>query len=865
MSSDVQSSAIVGVVDRPRLYHALDSPAVRVCVVEGLSGSGKTTLLRSWLLRQEHPQPLIWISLNDGITSRLAFWEHVVSSASRLGGLSADEAAGYKRQLWLDADPVRIASEVLIGAGPVVMVLDAYEHLDDAIAEVDADLARLVASAPDLRLLITTRGRTDLTDLDLPGAGIVRVISLRELALTADEVATLMEHQAGIDDRALAESVAHVTQGFALTVRAVVLALARLGRIPRVGSMEWNEVVAARWESLLPDADVVQFVTDTCIAPYVDVALAESLSGHHDAASLLDMLERNGFGRRIPYSRDHQVFQYVETIRDTFRGRARGDGDRYRAACVTTAMWLLEREEVVDQALQFAIEGHDYALADRVFVSVMISNPDSYTSDRFLATLRTVPEPALAEYPMLAFGLGLATMANGILRADALRYFQIAADSTVQPVYLEPVIDAFSSTGMRAVARRLAGHYRASAEACEPVLESLEHFSPQLLTEYGEHIGTILRQMSYSLLQGDRIDRAAAAIGRSIALCPTATTQNYSLVYAALISAFAGDAVRAQKLLDSVDADAWPLEQRRNYLNAPRVIAEGYLRLDAFDFAGVDHVLRDTDCYTRTTEFWPYLTAMSVASRYGLGQARAEAERVARELSEVPAPPGVGDSVGTEHLQALLAFAWLAGGEQEAAERAVAGQPVDSPYVAAARIAVLLESGRDREARRLARELVALPGHTLRTLAETHTFAAAAGLRVGERGLAWSWLNAAGVTWADYGPRLHVAMLAPRDRRALDGLAAEHESQGLRRYLELPSEDVRANVPVTEHLTPREIVVLAALAEHHSVRGIADELVVSPNTVKSQLRSIYRKLGVASRHSALTVARELGLLSSSQR
>lgn len=864
MSSDVRSSAIAGVVDRPRLYHALDSPAVRVCVVEGLSGSGKTTLLRSWLLRQEHPHPLIWISLNDGITSRLAFWEHVVSSALRLGGLSADEAAQYKRQLWLDADPVRIASEVLVAAGPVVMVLDAYEHLGDAVVEIDADLTRLVVAAPDLRLLVTTRGHTALADLDLPGAGIVRVISLGELALTVDEIAILIERQAGIDDRVVAESVAQVTQGFALTVRAVVLALARLGRIPRVGSMEWNDVVAARWESLLPDAGAVQFVTDTCVAPYVDAALAASLSGYHDAASMLDMLERNGFGRWIPYSRDHQVFQYVETIRDTFRGRARDDQDRYRAACVTTAMWLLEHEEVVDQALQFAIEGHDYALADRVFVSVVIGNPDSYTTDRFLSTLRTVPEQRLAEYPMLAFGLGLAMAANPILRAEGMRCFQIAADSTAQGVYLEPAIDLFSSSGMRAVARRLAGHYRASAAACVPVLDSLERFSPPLLAEYGEHIGTILRQMSYSLLQGDSIDLAAATIGRSVALCPTTTTQNYSLVYAALISAFAGDVVRADKLLDSVDADAWPLEQRRNYLNAPRVIAEGYTRLDAFDFAGVDQVLRSTDCYTRTTEFWPYLTAMSVASRYGLGQARAEAGRVTRELSEIPVPPGIGDSVGTEHLHALLAFAWLAGGEQEAAERAVDGQPDDSPYTAAARIAVRLEADRDREAWRLARELIALPGHTLRTLAETQTFAAAAALRMNERGLAWSWLNAAGLTWTDYGPRLHVALLAARDRRALDGLAEEHRSPGLRNFLELPLTDVRANVPVVEQLTPREVVVLAALAEHPSVREIADALVVSPNTVKSQLRSIYRKLGVASRHSALTVARELGLSTSSR-
>ncbi|WP_454301767.1 helix-turn-helix transcriptional regulator [Salana multivorans] len=55
-------------------------------------------------------------------------------------------------------------------------------------------------------------------------------------------------------------------------------------------------------------------------------------------------------------------------------------------------------------------------------------------------------------------------------------------------------------------------------------------------------------------------------------------------------------------------------------------------------------------------------------------------------------------------------------------------------------------------------------------------------------------------------------------------------------------------------------MVLTALAEHQGIRAIADALVVSPHTVKSQLQSIYRKLGVSSGQSALTVAREMGLL-----
>ena len=41
---------------------------------------------------------------------------------------------------------------------------------------------------------------------------------------------------------------------------------------------------------------------------------------------------------------------------------------------------------------------------------------------------------------------------------------------------------------------------------------------------------------------------------------------------------------------------------------------------------------------------------------------------------------------------------------------------------------------------------------------------------------------------------------------------------------------------------------------------MARELGVSPNTLKSHLRGLYRKLGVTSRDEAVTVAREVGLL-----
>jgi LuxR family maltose regulon positive regulatory protein len=61
-------------------------------------------------------------------------------------------------------------------------------------------------------------------------------------------------------------------------------------------------------------------------------------------------------------------------------------------------------------------------------------------------------------------------------------------------------------------------------------------------------------------------------------------------------------------------------------------------------------------------------------------------------------------------------------------------------------------------------------------------------------------------------------------------------------------------------LTPAEMRVLRYLPTHLSFEAIADELIVSRNTVKTQAIAAYRKLGVSSRADAVEQARELGLL-----
>ena len=70
-------------------------------------------------------------------------------------------------------------------------------------------------------------------------------------------------------------------------------------------------------------------------------------------------------------------------------------------------------------------------------------------------------------------------------------------------------------------------------------------------------------------------------------------------------------------------------------------------------------------------------------------------------------------------------------------------------------------------------------------------------------------------------------------------------------------EAEHANVPF-RRLTPREQEVLAALVDGQPAAVIADRAVVSEATVRSQIRAVLRKLGVASQLQAVAKARRAG-------
>jgi len=83
------------------------------------------------------------------------------------------------------------------------------------------------------------------------------------------------------------------------------------------------------------------------------------------------------------------------------------------------------------------------------------------------------------------------------------------------------------------------------------------------------------------------------------------------------------------------------------------------------------------------------------------------------------------------------------------------------------------------------------------------------------------------------------------------------QAEDLRRQLSGASSRTS---PGASALTAAELRLLPLLSTHLSFPEIAREMFLSPNTIKSEAYSIYRKLGASSRNQAVTRSRDLGLI-----
>jgi len=358
-------------------------------------------------------------------------------------------------------------------------------------------------------------------------------------------------------------------------------------------------------------------------------------------------------------------------------------------------------------------------------------------------------------------------------------------------------------------------------------------------------------QLGSAELLGGHVDRALADFEEASTFEAVGVSDTFvrdALVRAALVHALEGRTHEAERVLGSALAlpereDGYAARTTSRELLVRAVIATDRLDPDAEELVAAASV-------PLTDELWPVRLLLRARWDVACGNAGGLLEAISRARSSHPVPMGsLADQViRSSHANALATI-----GVAERARGELTSDPARlPPLVAVARVRLMLYVHDPAVALQAARRLVARErlGPTIRAEAlllaawahrlltgEVHSgYATAAGALIRQEEL-WRLLG-----------------LVPPAVRAATGVELAPHAAGV---------VARALVPAPEiavRLTGREREVLRELASGGSIAEIAQRLHVSVNTVKSQVRSVYRRLDVNNRQDAVTEASRRGLL-----
>lgn len=465
-------------------------------------------------------------------------------------------------------------------------------------------------------------------------------------------------------------------------------------------------------------------------------------------------------------------------------------------------------------------------------------------------TIGHVPSEGLRDSPLLAMLAGLLFYGTPHRRLKGLRLFVGATRAAASNRrVLEPIDRALILTSA-SVSYRLIGRAALGVKPARTALRILNEMSDadrqkiHALPRVYSHLGA-------TLYYGARTDDALSAFEQGLAEVPR---QGYphgfmNLAMLAGIHALQGNLRESITYVAAARAPEWSETNRSMYPGTFYRIAEATIALERFD-ASTAHLHLHAMVHNRATiEHWIPIAVTEaltdlVDGRPGEALARLDAFAASRQKEG-------RSTTARNQLAPTRALLQLALHNADAAVVILDRDAAPGPARDIARARIDLVLGQHGAALHRLRRLSGAR-LTPRFSAEAAALELACLLRVSDQLRTRPVLEHLGAMLATSGQRLPLALLPTED---FDRVRAALRDAGYGGLVEnLPATSLISGADGERLLSEREHAVLQALVNTPSNAAIAKELVVSVNTVKTQLRSIYRKLGVSTRDEAIAVA-----------
>lgn len=833
-------------------------------MVRGSAGSGKTVAAAQWAGSAGNGA---WFVVNAETSARLPFWRAVIETLIDAGLVPENSVLRSSAE---SLDAISDLGRFLVRGftqlkGNLTLVIDAYQRISDP--HIHEDVVALLLGASRLRVVALTRSTGSLDSDPVQIALAPTIIDAQELLFTAEETLEVVKRSGLPEAQKVATTLWKSLDGLPVAVRAAVVSLKQDEEADVSSSVKRSlahVIERVQRDTLFTDTAAsidIDFAMRCSIANALTVDLARELGDREDAEELLTRAESLGMGL-WSQSSDKMLFSFSPVIRAALRDELmRRSPEEAPRLHRTAAQWAFDNERW-PAALRHAVASGDLRFASYVVLQDWL-NLVTFHGDLLASLLEELPRDVLPRRPLLAMALALHYNMTGTNR-DAMGKLFVAAVASARSLAA-----CAATKGERAVllciegaGLRIAGRFDEAVAPSDKFMTVFDELTKVELHDLRRAIPTMLAQTGLNFFYEGTIDKAIPLFERAISASHDMWRAGWfhGLSLAAGSYAVLGDMKRASELVHIARRQQWPEGWKDAYIGSFYHVAEAFLAIEAGDLTTAQAHVDAMAPHLLTVEHWPIFLRAQALIDLGDGCALAGAARVKAAMAPGARPPM--SPYSEIRLHASRALLLLAAGRGDDAEAALSTYPTDVPIVGICLARIRLARGEPVQA------LAALDSVYEETSPERMTgeiliLRVLAELQRGHESKAADRLFEAFAVMRATGLRTPFTLQPAADRAAVIAFArrvrlSSHDEKLLHELMELPSIWPDPKAPV--ELTERERVVLQHLARLKSTTEIADALFVSVNTVKSQLRSVYRKLEVSSRDDALAVAGEQGLI-----
>ena len=845
-------SLSAGVLNRPRVTGLIERAAAHpVTVITAPAGAGKTLACAIWAQSAARSSRVAWLTVDEGDRDPSRFWANVAAAlADGSAAPPPPEPTLVPRSRSASDDlPVSLADAVRGSGSVITLVLDDVHTL--AGGSVLPELSFLVHHAPvGLRLILSGRYAPGLQLAKMRIGGDLAELDATDLACAPAEAEAYLAKLGLRVAAAERDELLRYTEGWMAGLRMAAHATRRgSGTISQVGS---DPAAADYLRDEILDrqpAGIRQFLLRTSMAGRLSGDFADWLTGGSGGARVLDRLVREN----SLVARDSGgQYRYHPFLRDLLTAELRRQLPvEVPMLAGRAARWHAARGEAVE-AVRCSAEAGDWEFASRALAEVGIAAALGGRAAELEEVIGRFPADRRADDPAVGGGGG----------GDRAQLTIGGCAPAIRPV-VELWLAALRV--MHAADEPTLARGRMLAERAQATAGTLP--AHRALGTLWLALGTA-RLRRWEIADARRELRHAV---RQLEAAGMAGLLARAHGWQALAEALYGDLRAAAEIIAA--AEPSPADPDAAGLIA---LAAAQLALDRDDLASAGLPLDQADAAAvRRRPAEPDLEAVGALIRARAALAGDDIT-AARSLARLVRERGL-DPVAASVLEADIE---LRAGDVPMAAAALAGPADERPGEAddeaasdrqradqiLARARLLLADGEPAGALKAAAECLDTAGITLRDQITALLVAAVANRRLGaaddaaallEHALAIAEPHSAFRPFLEAGMGVHsaIAILIPPASRAVAFAARVRE----RFACQLPASGTRADVE-SPPLTLSELAVLRLLPSYLTNQEIADALFLSVNTVKTHLRSVYRKLGVTSRRAAIARGRRLHLV-----